>query len=244
MDFEPKQEMTHQTPVEKPNEFPGDLWDKLVNFSEPMMGARKGFEHHTWTAVYWANQIGNAAIKEGITEAEKNPVMSLTILAFLHDLGYSGVTAKIYNEDGSMVTDEAKIEHQKVSAELAEQFFSSNHDIVSKYLNENKQKELIELIKIHDNHESLLAKYTPENRLLKLFNEVDSISTIDMRFGKPSFPKEKLIEWWKSRPMGYTKDEGGEYSKNFKGRYNLFITSRGKEAYRELSKKLIDYANS
>src|SRR3972149_5269014 len=116
--------------VERPSDFPPDLWNKLVEFSEPHMGGRKGFEHHTWTAVYWADKIAKAAVDEGIVKPEQNPLVDLTIMAFIHDLGYSEIASNIYNEDKSRVTVSAKEEHQIKSAELAQKFFEENSEMV------------------------------------------------------------------------------------------------------------------
>ena len=240
MDKDINQEISSKIMVEKPQNFPTDLWSKLINFSEPLMDARKGFEHHTWTAVYWADKIAKAAIDEKIVNPDSNPQIDLTVLAFLHDLGYSGVTSGIYNDDKSRVTDAAKEKHQIISAELAEKFFSENKEIIGKYLDQQKQKSLVEIIRVHDS-----LAHASDNKLLALFIEVDSIATIDMRFGQPSVPKESLTNWLMTRPLGYKKHQNGKYERDIaSGRYGVFLTSFGKTSYISLSKELIKYAKS
>ena len=148
----------------------------------------------------------------------------------MHDLGYSQVDSGIYNQNQSRISVSAKLEHQEKSALLALKYIRENHDVVSQYFNQDQQAQLVQMIGSHDSLDEYI-KFSPPNQiLLRLFNEVDSLAAIDMMFGKPSFNKNKLVDWMNDGPI--------------KKRVPFFLTDFSKDKYAQLALELTQYANN
>jgi hypothetical protein len=225
-----------------PETFPQDLWNKLASFSLPYLAGREGFEHHTITAVHLANEVAAAALTEGVVD--KDVSLDLITIAFLHDLGYATIDAPVYSGGVPRVTDRAKIDHQEQSAILAKRFFQDNQNTIKKYFTPEQQTQLIELIRVHDSLEQYDVEGFSNRKLLQLFNEVDSLAAIDMRFGKPNFPKDRIVDWILVRPMGGKKFGDKVVLQINPSRTAHFVTTYSKNKYVELVGKIFKYANS